>query len=375
MTRTAIVIGGGIAGLSAGIALRKASYGVTLYEQAPAIAPMGAALSIWGNAMAGLDWFGCGDAVRARAARVARLSLTTIEGHTLFGPADIAGCDSYLPLRTDLQAVLLGALGEDNVRLGTKIASATQTAGEVTVFDGEGAPVDRADLLVVADGINSAIATELLGNPPNYAGYGGVLSLVDAASGFDGEGGEIWNLAARDRFGIFDTGRGGYWFYMGTGTEADIAALDRATLIERARAYPPHVRDAVAASAPDRLIHVAIHSRPMPRTLGRGRIVCIGDAAHAMEPNQGQGACQGIEDAWALGVLAGRHAPDAIVPHLDRLRLKRIAGFHRDSALIGKVLHGESGVLRRIVPAIFRAVPRALDQWQLGRRLAPPDFA
>jgi 2-polyprenyl-6-methoxyphenol hydroxylase-like FAD-dependent oxidoreductase len=76
MARSAIVVGGGIAGLSAGIALRKAGYEVTLFEQAPRLEPIGAALSIWGNAMAGLDWLGCGDAVRERAHPVRRLCLT-----------------------------------------------------------------------------------------------------------------------------------------------------------------------------------------------------------------------------------------------------------------------------------------------------------
>ena len=64
MARSAIVVGGGIAGLSAAIALRKAGYDATVYEQAPKLAPVGAAISIWGNAMAGLDWLGCGDALR-----------------------------------------------------------------------------------------------------------------------------------------------------------------------------------------------------------------------------------------------------------------------------------------------------------------------
>lgn len=374
MSRMAIVIGGGIAGLSAGIALRKAGYGVTLYEQSPVIAPMGAALSIWGNAMAGLDWLGCGDAVRAKAARVEQLSLCTLDGHMLFGPAEIGDTDSFLPLRTDLQAALLATLGPDNVRLDTKVGAASQTPDAVRIVGANGIELDTADLLVVADGIHSKIATELLGNPPTYSGYGGVLNLVDVSPGLQGNGGEIWNLAGRDRFGLFDTGGGGYWFYTCVGREAEVLALDHATMLERARVFPAKVREAVADSAPDGLIPVAVHSRRLPKTLGKGRIVCIGDAAHAMEPNQGQGACQGIEDAWVLGLLAQRYAPEAILPAFDRLRLKRIAGFHRDSALVGRVVHGNSGFVHRAVPAIFRAVPRAIDEWQLRRRLAPPSY-
>lgn len=336
---------------------------------------MGAALSIWGHAMAGLDWLGCGDAVRAKAARVTQLSLRAIEGHTLFGPAHIGNSDSFLPLRTALQAALLETLGAENLRLGVKVGGAVQSDAGGTISGEAGKELGRADLLVVADGIQSPIATELLGNPPTYAGYGGVLNLVDASPGLQGKGGEIWNLTGRDRFGLFDTGGGGYWFYTCTAPEAEVLALDHATMLERARPFPAEVRSAVESSAPDRLIPIAVHSRPLPKTLGRGRIVCIGDAAHAMEPNQGQGACQGIEDAWTLGLLAQQLAPEEILPRLDKLRLERIASFHRDSAMVGRVVHGRSGFVRRAIPAIFRAVPRKVDQWQLRRRLAPPVFA
>jgi 2-polyprenyl-6-methoxyphenol hydroxylase-like FAD-dependent oxidoreductase len=99
MAKSAIIVGGGIAGLSAGIALRKSGYEVTLFEQAPSLEPIGAALSIWGNAMAGLDWLGCGDAVRERSHPMNRLRLTRPDGRALWGPVDVAESDSWLPVR------------------------------------------------------------------------------------------------------------------------------------------------------------------------------------------------------------------------------------------------------------------------------------
>ena len=371
MASTAAVIGGGIAGLSAGIALRKAGFGVTLFEQAEEIRPMGAALSIWGNAMAGLDWLGCGNAVRAKAAGVERLALQDVQGRDLFGPVDLSDSDSWLPLRTDLQAILLERLGAGNVRLGVAVGRAQEEGGRVALAARDGTLLGDFDLLIVADGIHSDIATSLLGNPPEYRGYGGVLNLVDAAPQAAGHGEEIWGEG--DRFGLFDAGGSGYWFYMATGTEAGIAVLDHSELLRRSQSFPERIREAVAASDPAALITIPIHSRPMPKSFGRGRVICIGDAAHAMEPNQGQGACQGIEDAWALGILAGRLPPDRILSEFDRLRLKRVARIHRDSATMGAIAHGRSS-LRRGVSAIFRAVPKRVDAWQIRQRLAPPDY-
>ena len=115
MQRTCIIIGGGIAGLSAGIAMREAGYAVTIYEQAPAIEPMGAALSIWGNAMAGLDWLGCGDDLRAKAAPIGEVSLIRKDGRKLMGPMDVAASGSFLPTRAVLQNILLRHVGAENV--------------------------------------------------------------------------------------------------------------------------------------------------------------------------------------------------------------------------------------------------------------------
>lgn len=371
MRHSAAIIGGGIAGLSAGIALRKAGYEVTLFEQAAAIRPMGAALSIWGNAMAGLDWLGCGDPVRRRASRIEALALTDTRGRALFGPADVSASDSWLPLRSDLQATMLETLGAGYVRLGIQVGDVRLDDDSVSITGAGDAMLGTYDLAVVADGIHSATATRLLGNPPTFRGYGGVLCLADAAPQTGGIGEEIWGNG--DRFGLFDAGGLAYWFYMASGTQGEVAALDHDAIAQRASAYPDRIRAAVAASDPASLIHVPIFSRPFPRIFGQGRVICIGDAAHAMEPNQGQGACQGIEDAWALGVLASRLPPEEILPEFDRARRKRVGRAHRDSALIGRVAHGE-GLVRSTISTLFRAMPRQLDERQIRQRIAPPVY-
>lgn len=371
MSKGAIVIGGGIAGLSAAIALRKAAYSVTLYEQADAIEPIGAALSIWGNAMAGLDWLGCGDAVRSKATQIREIALHDISGRALFGPVDVAPSDSFLPLRSDLQEILLNELGAEHVQLGIKVGDVRQEEEAVSLWAEDGTPLGEADLLIVADGIHSRLATQLLGNAPAYAGYRGVLALSDFTLARKGMGKEVWG--DNKRFGLFDAGGATYWFYMESVPEAAHGTFDHATLLERTRGFPAEIMDTVASTDADALIPVSIHARPMPRTFGRGRIVCIGDAAHAMEPNQGQGACQAIEDAWALGMLACEVAPDHILSGFDRLRFRRVARAHRDSGMIGRAIHG-SAVACAIAQTGLRCVPRSLDSWQIGRRIAPPDY-
>lgn len=374
MAKSAIIVGGGIAGLSAGIALRKAGYEVTLFEQAPKLEPLGAALSIWGNAMAGLDWFDCGDAVRERAHPVRRLQLTRADERTLWGPVDIAGSDSWLPMRSDLQAALLATLGIEHCRLGLAVEQLREHADKVVAQAG-GEGIAEAELAVVADGIRSPTGTALVGNAPSFRGYVGVLGIADRADESPaGLAEEIW--AERDRFGLFDAGHGRrYWFYMGPAGDPDEASiLDHSAIIRRTSAFPRRVADAVAATDPTSLIALAISARAAPRRLGRGRIICLGDAAHAMEPNQGQGACQGIEDAWALGVLARRLPPAAILPELERLRLSRIRRAMFDSAFVGRAAHSSSATVRLVLRGILGMPPRFIDRRQFLTRIAPPRY-
>lgn len=375
MAKSAIIVGGGIAGLSAGIALRKAGYEVTLFEQAPSLEPIGAALSVWGNAMAGLDWLGCGDTVRERAHPVNRLRLTRADGRVLWGPVDIERSDSWLPMRTDLQAALLSALGDGPCRLGTRIDALDERGGKVVAL-AAGETVAEANLAIAADGIRSPTGNRLIGNPPAFCGYVGILGVGHGAGEERaGLAEEIW--ARRDRFGLFDAAVGRrYWFYMSPAANpGEAAALDHAAIMRRAAVFPPRVAAAVSATEPASLIALSIGARAVPHRLGRGRIICIGDAAHAMEPNEGQGGCQGIEDAWALGVLAQRLPPEAILPELERLRLPRIRRAMFDSALVGRAAHSSSAVTRTALRALLRLPPAFIDRRQFLSRIAPPSYA
>lgn len=373
MTKSCIILGGGIAGLSAGIAMRKAGYRVTLFEQAENIRPLGAALSIWGNAMAGLDWLGCGERVRAEAAPILEVSLSLANGVPLFGPVDVSSSDSYLPLRSTLQSLLLEKLGPDQCHFGVCIDDAEQNVDGVSVSAG-GEKLAHADLLIVADGIHSRIADELLGNPAKFSGYVGALGLCTPADGsvIAGNATELWKQG--ERFGLFDGGAGRrYWFYTRTAeSAAEKDSLSREYLLERAQTWPEAVEQSLSATPASDIIPIAIHAKAPPKRLGKGRIICIGDAAHAMEPNQGQGACQGVEDGWALGVLAGRCEPQEILPEFERLRLKRIREKVRDSAMISHVVHASGRLGWSIGRRVLGVGGKLLGEKQLLPRIMPP---
>jgi 2-polyprenyl-6-methoxyphenol hydroxylase-like FAD-dependent oxidoreductase len=359
-----IIIGGGIAGLASGIAFANAGWDVTVLERAARIEPMGAALSLWPNACAAMARLGILGAVTAAAAPIRQMLLATQGGATIL--ARPLPDTALLATRTALQNALLVALGPDRLRLGCEVSEVGP--GRVTLASGE--PL-ACDLVVDAGGIRAPSNT---GAPPAYAGYGGVLALSGPVTGpgLGGVAAEYWGR--HQRFGVFelpDNRR--YWFLMRT-QPAAAAMPDLAACAAAAEGWPPTVAEAIAATAPDALIPFAVHAKPPPKTLCATGIIRVGDAAHAMQPNLGQGACQGLEDAAALQAIAAAVTPSQVAHHYDRLRLKRARMFVRESALGRYGAHGPAAA-QLLMRAALRAIPTALSEPRLRAMHAMPDYA
>lgn len=379
--RRAIVIGAGIAGLSAAIALRKADYAVTVLEQAETLRPLGAALSLWGNAMAALDWLGAADAIVQDAAPIRALNACSARGRSILS-VDLARAyaagqlQPRLPTRALLQSSLLGAATGIDIRFGQIVTRVDRSDSSVSVSCASGGS-ESADIAIVADGINSETATAVLGTRPKHARYGGVLALSDDAPGacIDGEASEYWGRG--ERFGLLDLGQQRtYWFFMrNEASPAESAALTLADIERRLSAWPAGVAVAVHATPSDWLIPFSVHAKPSPTRLGQGRIICVGDAAHAMEPNLGQGGCQALEDAVALGIAAQVRSPGAILPLFEAMRLRRARQFVKLSRDAGVLAQSRSHMTIGVARTMASAIPDRLSEWRVGNLHRLPDYA
>lgn len=289
---------------------------------------MGAGISLWLNAIRGLDAIGLGDAVRAFSAPAGEAALRTSHGRELVAPSRTTGAARLQDLaivlhRADLQRVLLDAFGRDRVHLGSACVSVEQDAHGVTAIFADDHRA-QGDALVGADGLHSAVRRTLHGSdPPVYAGYTawrGVVSFDRARV----RTGESWGRG--QRFGQIPMSGGRvYWFATRNAREGSQAPdSEKAELRRLFRGWHEPIEALIDATDDRAILRNDIYDRPPATHWGDGRITLTGDAAHAMTPNLGQGACQAIEDAVALArCLAGGARVVEALRAYETARLKR----------------------------------------------------
>ncbi|MCC9308464.1 FAD-dependent monooxygenase [Kitasatospora sp. RB6PN24] len=348
----AIVIGGGIGGLAAAFALHRLGHQVTVHERAASLEPVGAGLAVAPNALRALDRLGVGDRLRAHAgpdhpaAGLRRPSGRWLARVDHDAMADVFGDKLVAVARSVLVDTLAAALPPGAVRTGSPAELLDHgTAGRPAVVrtaDGE----RTADLVVGADGIRSATRATLFPRHPGprYSGFTTWRTLIPEPPRTPPAVGEIWGSGGL--VGVVPLQGGQLYVYAAALADHGGRADDGDELAELRRHFGgwcEPVPELLAAADPSRVLRHDVWelTDPLPAH-HHGRVALLGDAAHAMSPFQGQGACQAIEDALVLAATLGADPVDpvAALPAYTAARLARttaiVAGSRRVGALVAR---------------------------------------
>jgi 2-polyprenyl-6-methoxyphenol hydroxylase-like FAD-dependent oxidoreductase len=340
MLRIAIV-GGGIGGLTTALAFKELGFEAQVYEQAPALLDLGAAIAIWPNALRVLERLGLTETIRAHAGEMDEIRWLDHRGNVL---NRVSIPRSVALHRADLQSLLLHALPADWIKLGHSLSAYDSLEHKVGASFTNGQEIE-ADFLIGADGIHSHVRAQLLGNEQlTYRGYTvwrGISADVPKAVPRN-TAIEIHGRGKRFGVGPVGNGRVGWW-----------AA---ANAIEPAGAHEGHLADAqnellrlfegwcapvvelIEATLPQLILTTSAFDREPTRTWGNKRVTLLGDAIHPTTPNLGQGGCLAIEDAIVLARCFQQYgATEEALRKYEGCRYKRTAAITRYSRLYGNV--------------------------------------
>ena len=336
-TRSAIVVGAGIGGLTAALALRRAGIEVTLCERAPELRAAGFGLSVQSNAMNALRTLGVGldEELLRVGSRATAFTFRAADGSLLrrieLAPVDDSlGAPSVVLARKDLHDVLLRAAGSDlRVEVGAE-ALRFQCCDDGVLLQLADGRVLQADVLIGADGINSAVRAQLHGaRDPRPGRMVCWLALAPFHPAFLAAGESVHFWGRGMRFGVHDIGHGNIYWWGTMSTHPDLAAnwpYGKDDLRRRFRGWSPEITEIITATAESDILALPALDRPPLPWWGRGPVTLLGDAAHPMLPSLGQGANSGIEDAVVLAhALAVHNDPAAALRAYERLRLGRTA--------------------------------------------------
>jgi 2-polyprenyl-6-methoxyphenol hydroxylase-like FAD-dependent oxidoreductase len=345
-TRKVLIVGGGIGGLTAALALTKAGLDAVVFEQAARLEDVqsGGGLLVWNNGMRALREIGLHEQVQASAAVLDVTTFNSYRGDLLATwPIDQVARDLGVPtvgvVRGDLHKVLADALGPDAIQVGAHYESFEAGGHGVTVRFSDGRE-EHGDVLVGADGVRSSVRGDVLGlrdlRPPGYWGIQAVIQF-DHPQAQHGMFATYWGPGSRFAYHHVGAGRL-YWFAVEDGDGSEPAAERIQIVRERLKSWPEPVRSIIAATQDSEIAVMDIADAKPVKQWGTGPATLLGDAAHPILPNLGQGTSQALEDAVVFAdALRGASDVVAALRSYEKRRAPRTAGLVNFSRNLGRL--------------------------------------
>lgn len=374
------IVGGGLAGLAAAHALRTVGLKAEVFEQAPALGEIGAAVNVSPQAVKALQAIGVGEKIAPvgnRSPGIYTRNMQTgefLELNDRMKAAERFGAPYYTFHRADLLDALASGLDHSAVHLGHRLTAIEERSDHVLLAFDNGTQVE-AEIAIAADGVRSVIRRALYGaDNPTYTGqmvWRVLLNGNDVPKEVLEPTGHIqwvgpgchllaYYIRGTKQVNIVTQEDTDKWVEEGWSTRGDPD--------EMRLSFPnPEPRLAKLLSIVTECSKWGLFTRPLTQNWGRSRIQLIGDAAHAMLPNAGQGACQAFEDAYILSRwLESSRDPLEAFANFRRVRIPRVHGIQRLSFSNAKFKHMRDAAAQKDMVATGKGSVHGSADWVWG---------
>jgi 2-polyprenyl-6-methoxyphenol hydroxylase-like FAD-dependent oxidoreductase len=365
------IIGGGIGGVAAAVALHRAGIQATVYERARELREVGAGMMLWPNATRVLKELGLLERVATLSGPNQHFLVRSRTGAILMdiglGHFDVP---ALCTRRSDLLDALISALPAQRVRLGHDFGYFERQKSSVGIHFSNGISMEH-DFLIGADGIRSRVRSQLLGiREPIFRGYTiwrGLARLTGAVS--KGSNSETWGRGKR--FGILSTGGDRFTWYATANTDSghvDSHEGRQRELVQMFAGWHEPVESLIAGTEEGAILKNGAYDLPPLKRWGHGRVMLLGDAAHPCTPNLGLGGCMALEDALVLAKSFSREAtPELALRRYESLRRRRTRHVQQRSLLMGNIGQWENRLVTGGRQTVTSVLPARIFEHNLRR--------
>ena len=360
--RTALIVGAGIGGLSAGIALRQAGWNIRILERASSPRELGFGLGLAPNAIEALRSLGIADQIIARGFQPTRGELRRMDGTVLKRldvPRRALRKPMVMALRPALHGALLEAVGAGAVTPNSEAVGFTASGHRVSLHLASGEAID-GDLLVGADGTGSIVRQVLHPSepPPRPCGIVAVRGAVHGVQHHLGDLHGVYYLGPGVESVIIRASETGIYWFLSLARELVPIGMTAPTAIlaHMAPRFYDTFRE-VAAATDDLRYDELVDRDPIP-FWGKGMVTLLGDAAHPLLPHTGQGAAQAIIDAVTLGTrLEGDVDIELALRSYERERMSPTAKLLRQGRRTARTMRMTNPLACYLREAVLRMIP------------------
>jgi 2-polyprenyl-6-methoxyphenol hydroxylase-like FAD-dependent oxidoreductase len=361
VTRTALIVGAGIGGLSAAIALRRAGWHVRVFEQAASPRELGFGVALAPNAVAALRELGVADTVLSRGFQPRRGEFRRMDGSVLkrveMAPGSLGG-PMLVALRPALHGALLDAIDPAAFHLGRAVIGFAATGDRVSLRLSDGATAE-GDLLVGADGVGSIVRRTLHPDEqaPRRSGLVAVRGAVHHALAHLGDRDSILYLGHGVESTFVRASETGIYWYLSLAQQLIPADMRNPEAIVAAMA-PQFDRTfrAITSATADMRVDELFDRDPLP-WWSRGPVTLLGDAAHPVLPHTGQGAAQAMVDAVTLARALQQHGIETGLRAYERERLPKTKALLSQGRRTARVMATTNPIACTLREWVLRVIP------------------